>query len=291
MRKPTALLLVLLTLTLYFVRPDVSHAVSSYEISDGSVRALWSLENTTDDSGNGYTLTNNNTVDFVAGKLNNAASTTRALTQYLDIASDIGITGGSVGIALWVKINAQPAEGNGGGNPNNYWLFQQGDDGVDVNYAIVYWDNAGTYYVDFNRGRDGVADCNTTITQTLTTGTYFHIILNYDSGTQVVTPYINGVAKTTATSCTGNGTGSNNEIVTIGAWKRSGTTPYTLTTANYDEVVVLNRPFTSDEISGMYNGGTGAEVCITVGCGTPAPAAQITRCIRGIGISRQCTSR
>src|SRR5437016_448508 len=77
-------------------------AHAALEISDGSVRALYHLENTSDSSGKGYTLTNNNGVTFVPGLLGNAATGGSSNTSsYLSVASDVGIKGGSMSISAW----------------------------------------------------------------------------------------------------------------------------------------------------------------------------------------------
>src|SRR5437667_77580 len=88
--------------TALFLSPHVAQA--AYEISDGSVRALYHLEDTTDGSGNGYTLTNNNGATFVPGLLGKAATGgSPNVGSYLSLASDVGIGGGTVSISAWFK--------------------------------------------------------------------------------------------------------------------------------------------------------------------------------------------
>ncbi len=69
------------------------------------------LSSTTDSSGNSNTLTNNNTVGFVAGKFSNCADFGTANTnKYLSRTDGLGanLGSGAYSISLWVKVRTAP---------------------------------------------------------------------------------------------------------------------------------------------------------------------------------------
>lgn len=79
------------------------------EISGGNLRAYYKLSNTTDSGPNGYTLTNNNSVTFAAGKFTNGADfgnsgTTKSLTYSGNICSST--TPSELYIGCWFKLNS-----------------------------------------------------------------------------------------------------------------------------------------------------------------------------------------
>src|SRR5688572_13521936 len=78
------------------------------EIPAGGLRAYYHLENVNDSGGNGFTLTNNNSVTFPAGKFNNGAEfgttgTNKGLTTTTLILSSKTPT--NVVFSFWVKFN------------------------------------------------------------------------------------------------------------------------------------------------------------------------------------------
>jgi hypothetical protein len=100
--------------------------------------------------------------------------------------------------------------------------------------------------------------------------------------------YLDNASIVSATNISNNETNSN-ENIGIGADLWSGQTPigdFTgKTTGDYfgdyfngkiDEVVFLNRPLTTTEISNLYNSGNGKEVCVTHGCANTASMYEIS---------------
>jgi hypothetical protein len=64
--------------------------------------AFWKLNNTSDSSGNGYTLTNNGNVQFSAGKIGNCAVTDGS--NYLSVPNFT--INGSFSLSFWMKVTA-----------------------------------------------------------------------------------------------------------------------------------------------------------------------------------------
>jgi len=232
---------------------------TSLEIYDGSVVGLYHLEDVVDSSGNGYNLTNNNSVTFVSGLLSNAASTTRALSQDLDIGNDMGINGNAISFSAWVKPTSQP------GTDERYLIAWQSD--LDPNteyYLIEYYDIAGTKGLRGYRQKHGVGGSGASAAQTLTTDTWYHIVMTYDQADIKV--YVNNSLLATG-SATGTAAAALVEEFAIGSQYGSGAAT-DFFNGLIDEVVVFNTGIDTDTITALYNNGAGIEVCTTVGCGT-----------------------
>jgi len=248
-------LFVIVAIVLIVLPPQIIKA--AVEISDGSVKALYHLEDTVDASGNGFNLTNNNSATFTTGKLANAVDGGNTNTnKFLRVVNDLGITGGNASIALWVKITGTIGSG--------FWTFtQQADNGNDVAYAIDYDGNGGgTPIINWCRRRLGVGNGCITESIALTVGTWYHLAITYD-GTNVRAYRNNSLIGTVADS--GNGSGAFVDGFTILA-DRDGANP---TSGLIDETIVLSTALSTSTLTLLYNGGTGAEVCVSVGCGTP----------------------
>lgn len=216
--------------------PSLYGGVAYYKLDESSGNAA--------DSINSYTLTNTNTVSYVAGKINNAADFGTANTnKKLTVASNLGITNGAITISMWVKLNTEIASGT--------WGFaQKGNATNHVQYIIAYEYNGGTRRIVFNRQKQNVSNNLVTSTNTMGTSNYFHLVLTYDGTT--LTGYVNGTsAGTLATSGDGSGSGLNQ--FDIGEGGMFAATSYASIDA--DEVLIANRAFTSTEILELYNGG------------------------------------
>jgi hypothetical protein len=79
------------------------------EIPGGNLRAYYKLENVNDSSGNGFTLTNNNSVGFAQGKFTNGADfgssgTNKGLTRATLILSSK--TPSVLSVSFWWKLNS-----------------------------------------------------------------------------------------------------------------------------------------------------------------------------------------
>lgn len=215
--------------------------------------AYYKCEDTSDSSGNGFTLTNNGTVTFTAGKISNCAniSLRTSGSKNLRINNDLGITGGAITMAGWYLANSNPTGGFGSGD----FIATQGDAGVDVDNWISYNLTASNPTLNFNRQKSGVANDNYNYTTTLTTGTWYHIAYVYNGTT--VQGYLNGVAIGAGVASSGNGSGGQDDhFILGGVTDGSGGTNWA-PDGKLDEWGVWSRALSGSEITELYNSGNG----------------------------------
>lgn len=221
--------------------------------NDSSLKAYYRLENsalTTDSSGNGYTLTNNNTIAEATGKFGVAGdSGTSNTNKYMSINNDLGITNGAITVSFWVKINTTPT----GSTVTS--LFEHGDSASDIRYWIRYNGNSGTPQLSFNRQRENVVNNQVTSNHTLSTTGFTHLVLTYD-GTDVE-GFINGASVGTIGS-TGDGSGGVDIDYTYIFASRSQT-PAVVFYSNsvIDDVAIFSRALTDAEILQIYKDSAG----------------------------------
>lgn len=217
-----------------------------------STKGLYRLSSTTDYSGNGNNLTNNNTVTFVAGKFGNCADFGTSNTdKYLRISSAMGISNGVITVSLWVRMNTEIATNTVSR------LFCRGEAATDVRHWISYNDTSGTPYLQFNRQRENIANDSFNYNVTLGTTIWHHVVLTYD-GTNV-RGYLNG-AYLNAVASSGNGaSGVFADNTTIGAAETNqpNSNPSLFANADIDEVIIENRAWSTPEVRKYYAMATG----------------------------------
>ena len=203
----------------------------------------------TDATGNGYTLTNNGTTPFATGKINNGADFGAAnKTKYFTTSNTLGIDGGAISYAFWMKPAAAPPSGD------DYRLFEQiNTASTKTAYRFIVKDTAGTKSVTFNRLKMNVANEDINYTVTLTNGTWYHIAYTYDGTT--MRGYINGVE---VGNNTGSGSGNNSTGYTAGLHIAcdNGSASQCFD-GMMDEIGVWNRALTGAEITQLDNAGAG----------------------------------
>ncbi len=237
--------------------PVQAQTVALQYCPDTNSRAIYWLEDLTDQTSNGYTLTNHNSVGFVTGDFNNAADLGASNTnKFLDAHSALGWTGGDVSISLWVKMRAEPTDisapgseslvhlwyGSGGGSTKVWTVIEYGKDGANYKLRISRNDMTtrvnGDYIVD------------------LGTSNWHHIVLTYNGTSGVGKLYLDGAD--TGATFTQTGTGANAGIsgddFNIGAFGMTmGNPQYLFASAYFDEVVVSSNVFSSTDVSNIYN--------------------------------------
>lgn len=190
------------------------------------------------DSVGSNTLTNNNSVAYATGIINNGAdfgstNTNKTLTN----SSSLGIDSGNISISAWVKRESS----------DFMFAVNQQSATSDVSYKIKY--ESGIKAV---RNIAGGAE-NQTTAQAISISTWAHVVLTYDGST--VRCYVNGGTPQTVAS-TGTGSGVTSKF-TIGADNSSGGTDQFFWDGMVDEVGVWNVALTQDEINKIYNAGRG----------------------------------
>mgnify|MGYP001564181253 CR=1 FL=1 len=243
---------------------DGTNYLGTYALNFGlspllnQIVAYWKLDESSgtaaDATGNGYTLSNNNSATYGAGKINNSVIFAASSSQNLYGNSTLGLTqGGDITADLWFKPASTPSGGN------VYTLFTTGNGGTSpyVRYWIGYADVSGTLKLRFNRERTCISNNFTDYATTLSNGTWYHIVMTYD-GTNI-RGYLNGslVAGPTAQSGNGNSSCPDTYYTSIGSMVSGGF--INNTDGSIDEVGVWSRALTGSEITSLYNGGIGRQ--------------------------------
>ncbi|MBI3583984.1 MAG: LamG domain-containing protein [Nitrospinae bacterium] len=225
--------------------PKLSFQVDTGGTLTAGLVSYYKLEDVNDFWGSRH-LTNNGSVPFGPGKVNNAA--TFGGTSYLGYDTDnYGISGGASSFAFWIKINTAPAT-----NESQIIFEQGGGDTTKVDFDFWYKDNGGIKQILFFRQKNSVASDTITVNQTLTVGTYYHIVCTYDNTNLRL--YLNNSLVGGPTAASGNGIIAGRLGLHLGQ---------EIPTTNYpfkgllDEVGIWNRVLSTTEISDLYNGGAG----------------------------------
>jgi hypothetical protein len=190
--------------------------------------AFWKLADLTDASGNGNTLTNNNGVTFVAGKIGNAASLSKTNGSYLTSNVVFNTTNTNFGISVWVNIQANA--GNTvflGTGTSGAWGFN-----LQSNNVMTF-NNAAAGNLEFAGFVRNV---------------WTHVAATNENGT--ISLYVNGVL---ADSGTWDGYANSPDVRLQSAF---GDQQGDLL---MDAVGLWSRALTSREIAQLYNNGNGLE--------------------------------
>lgn len=270
MKKIVVLALILI---LYGLLPVQAQTTALQYCPDANSRAVYWLEDLTDQTSNSYTLTNNNLVSFVAGNFNNAADFGIANTnKYLDIANNLGWTGSSdLSISVWVKIRTEPTAFNAPGAANlvNIW------NGVNkVNMRIHYGNEAGTLKLAILRDNSGIGEVVAKYPVTLGTSSWHHVALTYNGTSGVGKLYLDGSDTGATFTQIGNGTHTStfSDRFNIGAYGDGLVIPqYMFASAYFDEVVVSSSVFSSTDVANIFN-----RTNPPIGCSTPPPPQPAT---------------
>lgn len=229
-----------------------------------SMISWWELNETSGtryDSHGSNHLTDNNTVLYGTGKQGNCADFESTNNESLSIAdaSQSGLDFTSdFSFSAWVKIESQPTGGDGGAI-----YYKWG--GSQAAYGLIYVDISGTYKLRFN-GYETGAGSNITHdwTQTLTNGTWYHIVTTYKQSTENVEMWVNGSSLGTVNA---GYSGSSN---TTGAFSLSalGGGIQWYWDGLIDEVGCWSKTLASDEVASLYNSGSGLSYAGTAGGAT-----------------------
>jgi len=226
----------------------VSQEIAGTRFADyADLEAYYKLEDVSDSSGNGRTLTNNGTTTFAAAKFSNGADLGASnSTKYLSINNNLGINyGGAQSAIFWVKLSTEIGTGA-------YQFFDRRNANTSGIQQIQYQYNGGTRRLCWERYNDKNGN-NPKFYYNLTMGTtnWYQIAYVYD-GTNMY-GYVNGilVGQLASTAYDGLGTGAYANGFAIGAWVGGGN----YTSGIFDDYAVFSRALTSDEIYSLYKTG------------------------------------
>ena len=188
---------------------------------------------------NGYTVTNNGAVTFVAGKVNNTANYVAGSSQYLSTTNTGLDTFTNFSMAFWLKVanvTTQQVIMCKDALSKSVFFFQIMSAG---NFRMQASANGTSYPtpVDVAHG--------------LTNNTWEHIVVTYAGATGAFNYYEN----TTGMGGGNSATGPHNNTCPI---EFGAVTQYSeYFSGNLDEVGFWNKILSSTEISDLYNGGSG----------------------------------
>lgn len=209
--------------------------------------AYWKLDESSgnaSDSVGGYTLTNNNSVAYAAGKINNGADfgtsgTTKSLSS---VNTTLCRGSNSFTFNTWFKLAQQPS----GSQQNVFSIRGQSSSGkrqVNLDYR-----DSGGYGWNLWTGSTGGTETKYNITETI--GTWVMITCIYDSATGNLTSYRNGVLMSTLGT---GGADAGSDIFKIGNEAGDNRQVFGM----QDECGFWNVALTVDEILKIYNAGRG----------------------------------
>lgn len=215
-----------------------TNLVSYYKLDESSGNAA--------DSVGGFTLTNTNTVTYSAGKINNGADGGASNSnKSLQVSNNLGFTDSTdVTWSQWVNVTTAPTEGQQQCFTNHYINGGKGR-------FWMYTMTGGV--LKLRMYQDAGAPSTLDITQTLTTGTWYHIVVTYLNSSNLTTVYVNGSSVGTINFGARNAVSP--DYFSILNWG-GGTLPWK---GLVDEVGVWSRVLSGTEINSLYNGGAGLQ--------------------------------
>jgi hypothetical protein len=216
--------------------------------------AYWKLNETSgtraDQTANGNTLQDNNTVLYGTGKIDNAADFEATNTEYLSIAhgsqTGLELTNNDMSFSFWVNLETAVSA-------SAVTIFSKNTGGAGNGYYCQHYTNAGSDKVWFT-WENGSSDQAAAV-MALGTGTWHHIVVTVDvsaSGAGILF-YLDGSAVTPV-----NVSGSN---TTTSAGTRNFTMGGAASAGSFDGLIdefgVWDRVLTSGEVTTLYNSGNG----------------------------------
>jgi len=204
--------------------------------------AYWKLEDVNAFYG-GYNFTNNGTVTFPAGKINNGADFNGS-SMSLNNNSVLGATSYPRSFSMWVKFDSVTT--------SDRTVFSLSD-GI-VHYYVLKCRSSDSHLVFRSNNATDAADVDTGIV--LQTATWYHVVVVQHSATSV-SLYVNNT-KTNTTATTFTATVSEFYIGYLGrssVWYLDGIV---------DEIGIWNKALSDAEVSSLYNSGNGASDYLTL---------------------------
>lgn len=198
--------------------------------------------NASDSSGNSNTLTNVGTVTYSSAKINNGANFTTTPNQNLSVSNALGFLGGGIRTwSCWVKVSSFASTGYILDN-----VTTSAGTGSANRRFILYSENDSKIHM--------FANGNEVLTSTLTTGTWYHLIVTQNGTTWEL--FLNGVSQGTTTI--GSLTYSVDKFY-IGESYAGGSGGK----CSVDEVGIWLRVLSSTERTDLYNSGSGRQYPFT----------------------------
>ncbi len=214
-----------------------------------SLISYWKLEEasgTRDDAISSNDLTPTNAPGNTTGRIGNALDLASASTQYLGINSNSSLVCGDIDytIQAWVQIKDKAGP---------YCLLGKGDavSFANIEYELYYSSSSDRFLFRVSTGSTFITVIDSVLGSPAI-NTWYHIIAGHNSSLNIIALIINGGTATTASMGASTPSTSTAQF-RIGA--RGNATE--AANARVDEVAFWKRLLTLDEISDLYNGGSG----------------------------------
>lgn len=207
--------------------------------------SYWKLDSNSNDS-----VTTNNGTDTdisyaTAGKLGNSATFNGSSSEIL-LPSGVSVKGlTAASLSMWFNKTSDPSAGQ------EKRLYYESTDATGFSRWSVRLNDAGTISIIARDNSSGNGFLATSAA--LSNGVWYHLCATYDSVSDNLILYINGVA--VATNTTSKGAFTNTDAadqITIG-----NVNNLDYFTGYIDEVGIWSRALTADEVSQLYNSGNG----------------------------------
>lgn len=212
--------------------------VSNPVLSDAL--AYYALSNTTDSTGHGYTLTNNNSVTFSAGKVGNAGTFADGM-WFSNADAVFAFASGDFTVCAWYKITDKSADR---GIVDRYKA-------ATVSGWSLFFDTASQRIQAWVADGTTIAACTGLIDPD--TSTWYFVTLRWIAATKQVFLHENaGAARVQNNAITGIGNAGH--AMNIGASQNGGTGGWI---GQIDEVVFFTRDIGMSGITYLYNGDSG----------------------------------
>jgi hypothetical protein len=195
-----------------------------------------------------YTLTNNGTITYDAGLINNEADLgTSNTTKYFYNSNALAdtSTSGAYSLSGWVTINTAPAT-------NTEVVLYGLDKSVGRQHNLRYIDSGGTKKIRMLNW-DGVGAETFDTNQTLTVGTRYHLVLRVNGNAWSI--YLNNASFASGTFTKINSSNGSNGF----AFGRHSGASFGYASMKIDEGYLYSREITTDEITELYNSGAGLQ--------------------------------
>ncbi len=210
--------------------------------------------NASDSSGSGYTLTNNNTITYTTGKINNCADTGSSNTNKYFSGSN-WLSYSEVGSGWSFDFWINPASVSSRFVTHNMLVLNSGTGTSKRAFSIQHTNTAGQGLGVWMIGNTLVDYWSGTI---LSTSTWTHCAVTFDGTT--LTIYINGSSVySSAFSFTDRGDTAGVGTSTVFGEQGANS----LLSGKMDAGGIWARALTSGEVSQLYNGGAGLQYPFT----------------------------
>ena len=209
--------------------------------------ACYDLDDETDSTSSGYTLTNNNSVTFSTGLIGNVGSFSKASSKYLSRTDNADLSVNSdYTVSVWVKLTSYDTTGQ---------TLVAKRSGTGCEYAINHVDSGPTekFVVQIATSAGSCSFFQTLDSSDLgnTPRSWAHVLWRWSSSSLATSLWVNGVQEDSDTATGSIADGAT--AFTIGALA----TPTFYLDGEIDSTMVFKRAVTDVEISTLYNAGSG----------------------------------